>query len=111
MTESPTAAPAKDSVESAFGRLVGVFLSPARTFASIAARPTWILPVAISAALSLPVSELILSKTNWREVVSSQLAKRGQTLTEAQLEQAVEQSRRLAWVGTSPRWRCPSCSL
>ncbi len=99
MTESATAAPAKHSAgESALARLVGVFVSPVRTFASIAARPTWLLPVAISAGLSLPVSELILSKTNWREVVSAQIAKSGRTLSEAQLDQAVEQSRRLAWV-------------
>jgi Yip1 domain len=99
MSEVASAVPAKGTAgESAFGRLVGVFLSPARTFASIAARPTWILPVAISAALSLPLSELILSKTNWREVVSAQIAKSGRTLSEAQLDAAVEQSRKLAWV-------------
>jgi len=99
MSEAAVPAPVKDhSGESALGRLVGVFLSPAKTFASIAARPTWILPVAIGAGLSLPLSELILSKTDWRATVTEQVAKGGRTLTEAQIDQAVEQARRLSWV-------------
>ncbi len=99
MSEAAVPAPVKDhSGESALGRLVGVFLSPVRTFASIAARPTWILPVAIGAGLSLPLSELILSKTDWRATVTEQVAKGGRTLTEAQIDQAVEQARRLSWV-------------
>ena len=99
MSESSSAVPAPaDAGESALGRLVGVFLTPVRTFASIAARPTWILPVAIGAGLSLPLSELILSKTDWRTVVTEQVAKSGRTLTEAQLDGAIEQARRLAWL-------------
>ena len=99
MSETDAGGPAKTSAgESAFGRLVGVFLSPVRTFASIAARPTWILPLAIACGISLPISELILSKVDWRSVVSQQIAKSGRTLSEAQIDQAVEQARRLAWL-------------
>ena len=99
MSEAAVPAPVKDhSGESALGRLVGVFLSPVRTFASIAARPTWILPVAIGAGLSLPLSELILSKTDWHATVTEQISKSGRTLTEAQIDQAVEQAQRLSWV-------------
>ena len=86
------------AAESAFGRLVGVFLSPVRTFASIARRPTWILPVAIMAGITLPISELILSKADWRAVVSKQIAKSGRSISDAQLDQAVEQARRMAWI-------------
>ena len=97
MTEASAEASARNVAgESALGRLVGVFISPVRTFASIAARPTWILPVAIAAGLSLPLSELILSKVDWRTVVSEQVAKSGRTLTEAQLDQAVERTQRMA---------------
>ena len=97
MTEASAEASAKNVAgESALGRLVGVFVSPVRTFASIATRPTWILPVAIAAGLSLPLSELILSKVDWRTVVSEQVAKSGRTLTEAQLDQAVERTQRMA---------------
>ena len=99
MSEAAVPAPVKNhSGESALGRLVGVFLSPVRTFAAIAARPTWLLPVAIGAGLSLPLSELILSKTDWHATVTEQISKSGRTLTEAQIDQAVEQARRLSWV-------------
>ncbi len=98
MTDAAAASSGGDGSDSAFWRLIGVFVSPARTFASIAAKPTWLLPVAISAGLSLPVSELILSKTDWHAVVSAQIAKSGRTLSEAQIDQAVEQARRISWV-------------
>jgi hypothetical protein len=97
MSDPSAATPAGGRTgQSALGRLVGVFLSPVRTFASIAARPTWILPVAIAAGLSLPLSELILSKVDWRTVVTEQVAKSGRTLTEAQLDQAVERTQKMA---------------
>ena len=99
MTEAAAAAPTgSDGPDSALGRLVGVFVSPVRTFAAIAARPTWILPVAISAGLSLPISELILSKTDWRAVVTAQMAKAERRLSEAQIDQAVEQAQRISWL-------------
>ena len=93
---APQPTPASDS---ALRRLVGVFVSPAKTFAAIARRPTWLLPVAIWSGLALPLSELILSKTDWRAFTTRQIARSGQKLTEAQLEAAIEQSRRLAWLG------------
>ncbi len=89
--------PPSDS-ESALGRLVGVFVSPAKTFAAIARKPTWLLPVAIWAGLALPVSELILSKTDWRAFMTKQMARSERKLTEAQMEAAIEQSRRLGWL-------------
>lgn len=94
---APVSAPAP-AAESAFGRLVGVFFSPVRTFASIAARPTWLLPVAISCGLSLPLMELINSKTDWSSVIAERVAKRGVTLDEAQLERAIEQTKRMTWL-------------
>jgi hypothetical protein len=99
MSEAAPAAPSgNDGSDSALGRLVGVFVSPVRTFAAIARKPTWLLPVAISAGLSLPVSELILSKTDWRAVVTSQVAKAERHLSEAQVDQAVEQAQRISWL-------------
>jgi Yip1 domain len=91
----PQAAPGPDS---AFGRLVGVFVSPVRTVGAIARKPTWLLPVAIATGLALPLSELILSKTDWRAVMIERMAHGGRTLTEGQMDMAVEQMRRLSWM-------------
>ncbi len=99
MSEAATAAPARgEGFGSGIGRLLGVFVSPVRTFASIAARPTWLLPVAVTAALSLPVSELILSKTDWSAVVGAQIARSGRRLPEAQIDQAVQRAQSLTWL-------------
>jgi Yip1-like protein len=84
--------------DSAFGRLVGVFVSPVKTFAAIARKPTWLLPVAIGAGVGLPLSELILSKTDWRAVMTRSLAKSQRKLTESQMEAAIEQARKLSWL-------------
>lgn len=97
MESAVTPDPPRDS-ESALGRLVGVFVSPAKTFAEIALRPTWLLPVAIWAGLALPLSELILSKTDWRAFMTKQMARSERKLTDAQMEAAIEQSRRLGWL-------------
>lgn len=99
MTDAAAAAPpGNDASDTALGRLVGVFVSPARTFAAIARKPTWLLPVLIMGGLSLPLSELILSKTDWHATVSSQIAKSGRHLSEQQIDQAVEQAQKISWV-------------
>lgn len=95
--EAPVPEP-RPGAESGLRRLFGVFVSPARTFASIAARPTWLLPVAITAGLSLPLSELILSKTDWRAVITEQLAKNPQRLSESQVDDAVKFWSGLGWL-------------
>lgn len=96
-TAPPSALPVRGP-ESALGRLVGVFVAPARTFASIAARPTWLPPLAIAMGLALPLSELILSRTDWRGVIAERIAKSGRSMSEGQMDMAVEQMRRLSWV-------------
>jgi hypothetical protein len=78
--------------------LAGVFVSPARTFASIAARPTWLPPLAIATGLALPLSELILSRTDWRGVIAERIAKSGRSMSASQMDMAVDQMRRLSWV-------------
>jgi hypothetical protein len=89
--------PPRDS-DSAPGRLLGVFVSPAKTFAAIARKPTWLLPVAIASGLALPLSELIISKLDWRAFMTKQMARSSRRLTENQIEAAIEQARRLSWL-------------
>ena len=101
-TETPATpsspAPAPPGPDSALGRLVGVFVSPGKTFAAIARKPTWLLPLAIATGLALPVSELIVSRTDWRSVLSERMAKSSHPLTASQMDAAVEQTQRLSWI-------------
>jgi hypothetical protein len=60
----PPAQPAGN--DSGFGRLIGALISPQKTFTSIAARPTWLLPLIV---LSIVATGLIAYFTNhvgWR---------------------------------------------
>ncbi len=84
--------------DSAVGRLVGAFVSPVRTFAAIAARPTFLAPLVLWTAMSFLVSELVLSRTDWRAVVVENAARRETKMTEAQIDGAVETSQRLKWM-------------
>jgi len=100
MSESaaPAAAPAKPGPESAFGRIVGAFVSPVRTFAAIAAKPTFLAPLVLWTALSFLVSQLVLTRTDWRAVIVDATAKREPRLTEAQIDQAAETQKKFLWI-------------
>ena len=74
---------------------MGAFVTPARTFASIARRPTWLLPFLIGAALAVPLTELVISKTDMRAEISKGAVKRGQKLSDDQVDRIVEQTRRM----------------
>jgi hypothetical protein len=84
--------------DGAAARLIGVFLFPVRTFRSIARRPGWVLPLALWTALSFLVGELVLARTDWDSVIRRGVARRQQTLSDSQIDAAVERSRRLSWV-------------
>ncbi|HWZ84787.1 MAG TPA: YIP1 family protein [Thermoanaerobaculia bacterium] len=96
--EAAAATPPSPGPDSALGRLVGAFVSPVRTFAAIAAKPTFLVPLVLWTALSFLVSELVLSRTDWRSVIVESSSHREQKLTDAQIDQAVEGSRKFAWL-------------
>ncbi len=98
MTGEAAAAPEPEGPGSALGRLFGVFVSPVRTFAGIARRPGWLLPLALWTALSFLLGELVLSRTDWRTVIREGASRREQKLTDRQLDALVERSRRLSWL-------------
>ncbi len=70
MTEVPAApapapAPSAEPKPSPFGRMIGVLFSPDETFASIARKPDWVVPLVVLLVISL-VSGMILSpRVDW----------------------------------------------
>jgi Yip1 domain len=90
--------PANLGLDGPARRLIGVFLFPVRTFRSIARRPGWLLPLVLWTAFSFIVGELVLSRTDWESVIRRGSARRQQSLSDSQIDAAVERSRRLAWV-------------
>lgn len=93
---TPPAAPAPAQAENGFARLAGVFIAPARTFASIARRPTWLLPFAFAAGLAIPLTEIYMAKGDLRAEIVRGAEKRGQKLSDDQIERITSQTRRVA---------------
>lgn len=96
--EAAAAAAASPSgPDSALGRMVGAFVSPVRTFAAIAARPTFLAPLVLWSALSFLFGQVVLPRVDWRAVIAETTAHRDPPLTEAQLDQAAEMQKRISW--------------
>jgi hypothetical protein len=73
-TPAPEApAPAPEPVSSV-GRIFGALFSPQATFASIAAAPTWILPLVLLVIVGLATSVAISQHVGWRTVIDKQIS-------------------------------------
>jgi hypothetical protein len=84
-------------------RIPGAIFSPGVTFASIARRPTWVLPLLLWTALSVVVTSLIIPKIDWERVTRQALEKRNVKISEDAMPAQVERSRKIGstayWVG------------
>src|ERR1700676_1333794 len=79
MSTNPSAVPENQPTgqpePGALGRMTGVIVSPTRTFAEIARRPTWVVPFITLCVLSIIVSGLLAQKTDWRSFFERQDSK------------------------------------
>src|SRR5215467_15082668 len=80
------------------GRLFGVFFSPKTTFADIANRPSWVLPVALMAVLGFAVALVMNQKIDWRDVASKRIEEspRAANLSPEQKEQQIAMSAKIS---------------
>jgi hypothetical protein len=69
MATTTMPAPEAQAPISHFGRIIGVFVSPKRTFASIAERPSWVAPLLLMIVLATAVGSLLNTKMNWSEYI------------------------------------------
>lgn len=81
-----------------FGRLVGVFFSPKETFADIARRPSWIVPVVLMTVLGLATAFVMNQKVDWRDVASKRIeaSPRAANMTAEQKEQQLAMSAKVS---------------
>jgi hypothetical protein len=75
---------------SSFGRLIGVLVSPGKTFRSIAERPTWAVALLVILLVIGAVWYLAGTRTDFRDVMTQTLEQRGREVPAAQVEQQVE---------------------
>jgi Yip1 domain len=92
MATTPVPAPEAQATISPFGRIIGVFFSPGKTFEDIVRKPSWVLPLLLTTLLSIGVSFAINQRINWREFMSQQIEKspRAAQLSAEQKQQQIE---------------------
>jgi hypothetical protein len=73
--------------ESGFGRVIGVLISPDKTFRSIAERPTWVVPLLLLVALGLSVGFAMQDRVDQAAMVKYNLDKFGVEVSDAQMEE------------------------
>jgi hypothetical protein len=76
--------------DSSFGRLIGALVSPGRTFASIARRPTWVAPLLVLGLASGLLWYLAGLRTDYRDVLTKSVEQSGREVPEEQLEPQIE---------------------
>ncbi len=81
---------------SAVGRIPGALFSPGKTFESIARRPTWLLPLLLWIVVSLVVTNLVLPKVDYDRLIRASIEKRGQSVSEERIQNAVESQKKIA---------------
>lgn len=76
--------------QSSFGRLVGVLVSPAKTFKAIAEKPTWAVALLVLVGLGLLVGVMMSGKMDWAEITRDSMEARGQEIPEDQMEGIID---------------------
>jgi Yip1 domain len=93
----PTATdPAGDPAASPLARVAGVFGFPTATFASIARRPGWVLPLALLTLLSLAATAALVPRLDFESAVRERLEGRQPPVPEERIDQVIEGQKRFA---------------
>jgi len=91
MATTSASAPAAQPRINPFGRIIGVFISPKQTFASIAERPSWVAPLLLTVVLATAVGTLLNTKMNWGDYIRHKAEEnaRFSQMSEEQKDQAL----------------------
>jgi hypothetical protein len=88
--------PAPSGGDNPISRIIGVIVSPKQTFASIVARPTWIVPVIIMMIISLTTIYIFSQRVGWRAYMvhqdeqSDRVQKQMENMTPEQRDQMID---------------------
>jgi hypothetical protein len=86
----PAPPPAAEPKPNSFARIFGVLFSPNETFASIARRPTWAVPLLVIIVVSFAATAVILPRMDWDKIVAmqqEQIKERNPNVSQQQLDQ------------------------
>ena len=82
--------------DSSAGRLIGALVSPAKTFRSIAERPTWALALVVLLLAAGAVGFVSAKRTDYREMITRSLKESGREVPAEQLEKQIEITQKVA---------------
>jgi hypothetical protein len=71
-------------------RLTGVFFEPGKTFADVAQRPSWFVPMLLTVLFGLIFCAMVGQRVGWDNVVQQQMEKKMATMSPEQREQAMK---------------------
>jgi Yip1 domain len=96
--DSPQIAGADVPETSFLQRVVGIFIEPGRVLEEVARKPDFIKPLILLIAVTLVVTETMLSKIGMERIVRASLANSGQAanLSPEQMQQAIERGAAIA---------------
>ena len=97
LTEPPK--PSRKQQYSALQRLWMMFTSPGDVFSDIGVKPTWILIMTIIVLLGVGAQAVIVQHIDTEATIRARFEERGQDLSEAQIENAVEQAEKFSKFG------------
>lgn len=84
---------------SAWGRLIGVLISPVKTFESIARKPTWGVAFVVLVVVQLGFVAVATPKFDMEQEIRQGMERRGQDVPEEQMEEILERSDSFRWLG------------
>ena len=98
MTPQDAAAPSAPAGMSEGARIVGVFFEPSKTFADIARRPTWLLPLVLGIVAAMALTAFYGQHIGWERIVRRQVetSSQAQQIPADQKEQRIAAGARLA---------------
>jgi hypothetical protein len=73
-----------------FSRLTGVFFEPGKTFADIARRPSWFVPMVLTVLFGLIFCAVVGQRIGWDNITQQQMDKRMANMTQEQRAQAAQ---------------------
>ena len=84
--------------DNGFGRILGVLVSPGKTFRSIAERPTWVAPLLVLVLLSGVMATLITQRMDMTEMIRHRIEESGRQVPQETIDRQVEFAERFGWV-------------
>jgi Yip1 domain len=93
--------PAPQQSISGFGRVIGVFFSPGKTFADIVRRPSWVFPMLLMTVIAVGLGFSLAQKADWVQVSKDQIAKN--KFASRQIDQLPEDQKARAYEDSAKR--------